>query len=480
MRNSVKKFRDIGNEINENQSKVKEWKKVVDLDMEVEHFSPACCFSNKKILMPINIPETGQKRVVIVGAGFAGLKLARKLKDSNCQLVLIDRNNYHQFQPLFYQVASSGLEPSAISFPLRKVFQKEKNVYVRVTQVTDIDPANKKIHTPMGHVWYDALVIATGATTNYFGMEGIIKHGIPMKSVSEAVYLRNTLLLNFEKAVTLRDRKALEALLNVVVVGGGPTGVEVCGAISEMKRFVLPKDYPDINFDLMQITLIEANPHLLHGMSKESGTKAEYYLKKMGVNVMLNHRVTGYDGQTITLEDDSQLLAETLVWAAGVRGQVPDGVDPAFMARGNRIKVNRFNEVEGLDGVFAIGDIAYMETPNYPNGHPQVAQVALQQAVNLGDNLQREAHGKVRSPFEYHDKGSMATVGRNRAVVDLPFWHFTGVFAWIVWMFVHLMSIVGVKNRLLVFINWVWKYFTFDQSLRLILRPSRKAQERPL
>lgn len=430
--------------------------------------------------MPINIPETGQKRIVIVGAGFAGLKLARKLKDGNCQLVLIDRNNYHQFQPLFYQVATSGLEPSAISFPLRKVFQKENNVFVRVTQVTDIDPANKKIQTPMGYVWYDSLVIATGATTNFFGMEGIIKYGIPMKSVSEAVYLRNTLLLNFEKAVTLRDRKELEALLNVVVVGGGPTGVEVCGALSEMKRFVLPKDYPDINFDLMQITLIEANPHLLHGMSKEAGEKAHHYLKKMGVNVLLDHRVTGYDGKTITLAEGEQLLSETLIWAAGVRGQVPDGVDPKFMARGNRIKVNRYNEVEGLDGVFAIGDIAYMETPKYPNGHPQVAQVALQQAVNLGENFQREAKGKVRSQFEYRDKGSMATVGRNRAVVDLPFWRFSGAFAWIVWMFVHLMSIVGVKNRLLVFINWLWKYFTFDQSLRLILRPSKKAQERPL
>ncbi len=430
--------------------------------------------------MPINIPESGQKRIVIVGAGFAGLKLARKLKDCNCQLVLIDRNNYHQFQPLFYQVATSGLEPSAISFPLRKVFQKEKNVYIRITQVTSVDHANKKIETPLGYVWYDYLVIATGATTNYFGMDGVTKYGIPMKSVSEAVYLRNTLLLNFEKAVTLRDPKDLESLLNVVVVGGGPTGVEVCGALAEMKRFVLPKDYPDINFNLMQITLIEANPHLLHGMSKESGEKSHVYLKKMGVTVLLDHRVTAYDGKTITLENGKHLTSETLVWAAGVRGQIPDGVDPKFMVRGNRVKVNRFNEVEGMDGVYAIGDISYMETPKYPNGHPQVAQVALQQAINLGNNFAREFNGKVRTQFEYHDKGSMATVGRNRAVVDLPYWRFAGAFAWMVWMFVHLMSIVGVKNRLLVFINWLWKYFTFDQSLRLILRPSKKAQERTL
>ena len=430
--------------------------------------------------MPINIPETGQKRVVIVGAGFAGLKLARRLKNENCQLVLIDRNNYHQFQPLFYQVATSGLEPSAISFPLRKVFQKEKNVFIRVTQVEGIDADKKQIQTAMGHVWYDYLVIATGATTNYFGMEGVIKNGIPMKSVSEAVYLRNTLLLNLEKAVTLRNQEDLTRMLNIVVIGGGPTGVEVCGALSEMKRFVLPKDYPDIDFKLMQITLIEANPHLLHGMSEKSGEKSLFYLKQMGVNVLLNHRVTDYDGQMITLENGKRLQSETLIWAAGVRGQIPAGVDPQFIARGNRIKVNRFNEVEGMDGVFAIGDIASMATEKYPNGHPQVAQVALQQAINLGENFVKMAKGQVRVPFEYKDKGSMATVGRNRAVVDLPFMRFSGSFAWLVWMFVHLMSIVGVKNRMLVFINWLWKYFTFDQSLRLILRPSRKAQERPL
>lgn len=437
-------------------------------------------FEEEKILMAINIPETGKKRVVIIGAGFAGLKLARILKNEDFQVVLIDRNNYHQFQPLFYQVATSGLEPSSISFPLRKVFQKEKNVHIRVTQVTDINPEKKEIQTKMGYVWYDYLVIATGATTNYFGMEGVTKYGIPMKSVSEAVYLRNTLLLNFEKAVTLRDEKELKSLLNVVVVGGGPTGVEVCGALAEMKRFVLPKDYPDINFDLMQITLIEANPHLLHGMSDDAGKKSQLYLQKMGVNLMLDKRVTAYDGKKINLATGEELFSETLIWAAGVRGQIPDGVDPKFMARGNRVKVNRFNEVEGMDGVYAIGDIAYMETPKYPSGHPQVAQVALQQAVNLAQNLKKFQQGKIRTEFEYKNKGSMATVGRNRAVVDLPYWKFSGPFAWIVWMFIHLMSIVGVKNRMVIFVNWLWKYFTFDQSLRLILRPSKKAQERPL
>ncbi|WP_423128312.1 NAD(P)/FAD-dependent oxidoreductase [Gaoshiqia sp. Z1-71] len=430
--------------------------------------------------MPINIPETGEKRVVIVGAGFAGLRLARKLKKKGFQLVLIDRNNYHQFQPLFYQVATSGLEPSAISFPLRKVFQKEKNVFVRVTRVTNIDPQKKQIETPMGYVWYDYLVLATGATTNFFGMQHFEKHSIPMKSVAEAVYLRNTLLLNFEEAVTLRDEEKLRRLLNVVVVGGGPTGVEVCGALAEMKKFVLPKDYPDLNFDMMQITLIEANPHLLHGMSAGSAEKSRIYLEKMGVNVLLDHKVTDYDGLEVSLENGKKLLTETLIWAAGVKGQIPDGIKPDAVARGNRLMVNRYNQVAGFDDLFAIGDVALMTTEKYPNGHPQVAQVALQQASCLAQNLVRLNDGKPMVEFEYRDKGSMATVGRNRAVVDLPFIRFSGTLAWMVWMFIHLMSIVGVKNRLLIFINWLWKYVTFDQSLRLILRPSQKAKERPL
>ncbi len=429
--------------------------------------------------MPINIPETGQKRVVIVGAGFAGLRLARRLKNKGFQLVLIDRNNYHQFQPLFYQVATSGLEPSAISFPLRKVFQKEKNVYIRVTHVTKISPEKKQIETPMGHVWYDYLVIATGATTNFFGMTNFEKHSIPMKSVSEAVYLRNTILLNFEKAVTIRDEDELKRLLNVVVVGGGPTGVEVCGALAEMKRFVLPKDYPDLDFDMMQITLVEANPHLLHGMSNESAEKSKAYLEKMGVSVLLEHRVTGYDGKMIELENGKKLQTETLIWAAGVKGQMPEGIDGKAIARGNRLVVNRYSQVDGCDNVFAIGDISLMATEKYPHGHPQVAQVALQQAASLCRNLVRLTENKEMEKFEYKDKGSMATVGRNRAVVDLPFIRFSGASAWVTWMFVHLMSIVGVKNRLLIFINWLWKYFTFDQSLRLILRPSQKAKERP-
>jgi NADH dehydrogenase len=422
--------------------------------------------------MPVNIPETHQKRVVIVGAGFGGLKLARKLYKKGFQIVLVDRNNYHQFQPLFYQVATSGLEPSSISFPLRKVFQKIKNVYVRIAEVERILPDEKMIETSLGTVWYDYLVIATGANTNFFGNQGFQDYSIPMKSVSEALYLRNRILLNFEKAVTLRDREELRQLMSVLVVGGGPTGVEVCGALAEMKKFILPKDYPDLDFSLMEITLIEAGPHLLSGMSRQAGEKAKKYLEELGIKVLLSHLVTSYDGNTVSLKNHDPIQTKTLIWAAGIQGQMPEGISAEKMERGNRIKVNRFNQVDGMDNIFALGDIAYMETPNYPKGHPQVAQVALQQAKTLADNLTREQNLKTWVEFEYKDKGSMATVGRNRAVVDLPFIRFGGTLAWLTWMFVHLMSIVGVKNRLLIFINWLWKYFTFDQSLRLILKAS--------
>jgi len=424
--------------------------------------------------MPVNIPKTGQPRVVIIGAGFAGLKLARNLYKHNFQVVLIDRNNYHQFQPLFYQVATSGLEPSSISFPLRKVFQNIKNVFIRIAEVESIDSENKIITTTLGTVWYDYLVIATGATTNFLGMDSFATNGIPMKSVSEALYLRNTLLENFERAVTRLGKEEKQRLLNVVVVGGGPTGVEVCGALAEMRKFVLPKDYPEMDFNNMTITLVEANSHLLHGMSQKAGDKAVNYLTNLGVEVKLNHKVLNFNGAEVELEDKENFQTNTLIWAAGVKGQMPLGVKPDVVVRGNRIKVNRFNQIEGSDGIFAIGDIAYMETEKYPNAHPQVAQVALQQAKVLAKNLLNIQKNKNLVPFEYNDKGSMATVGRNRAVVDLPKLKFSGFLAWMVWMFVHLMSIVGVKNRLVIFINWLWNYMTYDQSLRLIIRPATK------
>lgn len=426
--------------------------------------------------MPVNIPESGQKRVVIIGAGFAGLKLAQKLYKHDFQIILIDRNNYHQFQPLFYQVATAGLEPSSISFPLRKVFQKVKNVFIRIAEVKKIQLDKKHIETSLGTVRYDYLVIASGADTNFFGMDSFAKNSIPMKSVPEALYLRNTLLENFETAVTLRDQEEKRRLLNILVVGGGPTGVEVCGALAEMRKFVLPKDYPELDFTHMKITLVESNDHLLHGMSKEAGEKAEVYLKNLGVEVKLEHKVTHYDGKEVGLEDRENFETSTLIWAAGVKGQMPEGIDADNIARGNRIKVDSYNRVSGVDNVFAIGDIAYMETSDYPHAHPQVAQVAIQMATNLASNLLNMQNKRELKSFKYHDKGSMATVGRNRAVVDLPFWRFAGFPAWLVWMFVHLMSIVGVRNRLVIFINWLWNYMTYDQSLRLILRPASKTK----
>ncbi|WP_372651028.1 NAD(P)/FAD-dependent oxidoreductase [Draconibacterium sp.] len=427
--------------------------------------------------MPVNIPETAQKRVVIIGAGFAGLRLARKLFKHNFQVVLIDRNNYHQFQPLFYQVATSGLEPSSISFPLRKVFQKSENVFIRIAEVKSIMSDEKLIDTTLGTVWYDYLIIATGATTNFFGMESFETNSIPMKSVSEALFLRNTLLENFEKAVTIRDEEEVRRLLNIVVVGGGPTGVEVCGALAEMKKFVLPKDYPELDFNLMNITLVEANTHLLAGMTEIAGKKALDYLANLGVEVKLKHKVEKYDGNTVELEDQENLETRSLIWAAGVKGQMPSGIKKENVVRGNRIKVDAYNQVDGYENIFAIGDIAYMETTDYPQGHPQVAQVALQQTSCLAENLKKMQKSKSLVSFRYRDKGSMATVGRNRAVVDLPGLRFAGFPAWLVWMFVHLMSIVGVKNRQVIFINWLWNYMTYDQSLRLIIRPSAKSVE---
>ncbi len=422
--------------------------------------------------MPVNIPKTDLKRIVIVGAGFGGLKLARELLYSNYQIVLIDKNNYHQFQPLFYQVATAGLEPSAISFPLRKVFQKKSNFYIRVAEVYSVDNDQKILHTSLGTVWYDYLVIATGVNSNFFGNTSIESNAVPMKSVSEAMMLRNRLLQNFEKAVTIADPEQVRPVLNVVVVGGGPTGVEVSGAIAEMKKFVLPKDYPELDFSQMEITLIEASDRLLASMSKQSSAKAIRYLKKLGVKVVTNNLVTAYDGETVWLGDGTQIKSKTLIWAAGIKGDYPNGFSPEITGRGNRLKVDAYNRVESYPDVFAIGDVALMATEKYPNGHPQVAQVAIQQGKNLALNFVAMNQGIRLIPFKYIDRGSMATIGRNRAVVDLPFWSFGGLTAWMIWMFIHLMAIVGVKNRLLIFINWLWNYITYDQSLRLILKVS--------
>lgn len=430
------------------------------------------CFSTS-LLMPMtpNIPETTKKRVVIIGAGFGGLKIARDLADSeDFQIVLIDKNNYHQFQPLFYQVATAGIEPSAISFPLRLAFHHYRDVHVRITEVTELRTDSQEIITQLGAIRYDYLILAIGADTNFFGQKNIQEKALPMKSVGEALGLRNRLLENFENALVSDSDDVRQGLMTVVVVGGGPTGVEVSGTLAEMKRHVLPKDYPELDFNLMKVYIVESGEELLGPMSKNAQIKSKEYLEQLGVNVFLNTRVTDFDGKYAYLNNGEKIRTNNLVWAAGIKANFIEGLNPEILARGGRIKVNRYNQIEGYQNIFAIGDVAFMTEDAYPNGHPQVAQPAIQQGKLLSKNLPRLLRGNPLEEFTYKDLGSMATVGRNLAVVDLPFWRFQGFFAWLTWMFVHLMSIVGVKNRLLIFINWLWNYVTYDQSLRLIIK----------
>jgi NADH dehydrogenase len=420
-------------------------------------------------------------KVIIVGGGFGGLKLARQLNNkAGFEVLLIDKFNYHQFQPLFYQVATAGLDASNISFPLRKAFQKSKNVRIRLTELKEIKPAENKIITATGEENYDVLVLATGADTNFFNNKQLEEHAFPMKSTVEALQLRYKLIQNFEDALTAKSEEELQRLMNVIVVGGGPTGVELSGALADMKRFVLPKDYPELDFKKMNIFLLEGAAKVLGHMSEKSSDQSKRYLEKLGVKVMTGAHVKDYDGKNIYLADGQSIPSSTVLWAAGIKGNIPNGIDKSLIARGNRIKVDRLNRVVGSQNAYAIGDLAFMETPRYPNGHPQVATVAIQQAKLLSKNLIRINKGRTDlDEYEYKDKGSMATVGRNLAVVDIPKpkLHFGGWLAWMVWMTLHLMLILGVKNRFFVFINWLYNYITYDQSLRLIFREYKKQQD---
>ncbi|MDP4265665.1 MAG: NAD(P)/FAD-dependent oxidoreductase [Bacteroidota bacterium] len=418
-------------------------------------------------------------KVVIVGGGFGGLKLARKLNNKpGFEVTLVDRFNYHQFQPLFYQVATAGLDASNISFPLRKVFQKSKNVRIRLAELREVVPAANKIITDAEEIPYDALVLATGADTNFFGNAKLSELAFPMKSTVEALQLRYRLLQNLEESLTIKDEAELQRRMNIVVVGGGPTGVEVSGALAEMKKYILPKEYPELDFSKMNIYLLEGGGKTLAVMSDKSARQSQKYLGKLGVKVMTNTVVKDYDGKKVTLQNGGSIDTNTVIWAAGIKGNVPEGIDKDLMARGNRIKTDRQCRVQGYNNIYAIGDLAYMETPKYPHGHPQVAPVAMQQAVLLAGNLKRiERKSTQFFDFEYHDKGSMATVGRNLAVVDVPTpkafgarLHFGGFFAWMIWMGLHLMLILGVKNRFFVFVNWLYNYVTYDQNLRLIFK----------
>lgn len=415
-------------------------------------------------------------KVVIIGGGFAGLRLARKLNNKpGFEVLLVDKFNYHQFQPLFYQVATAGLDASNISFPLRKVFQKSKNVRIRLAELKEVVTTDNKIITDSGEVDYDVLVLATGADTNFFGNQNLAENAFPMKSTVEALQIRHRLLQLFEDAHSITDPAEIQRFMNIVVVGGGPTGVEVSGALAEMKKYVLPKDYPELDFSKMHIYLLEGAGKTLAAMSEKSSSQSKEYLEKLGVTVMTNTLVKDYDGKQVLLQDGRLIPASTVIWAAGIRGNIPAGFNSSLIAKGNRLITDRYCRVKGFENVYAIGDLAYMETPQYPHGHPQVAPVGMQQADLLAGNLillEKKSSPERLYEFEYHDKGSMATVGRNLAVVDIPKpkLHLGGFLAWMIWMGLHLMLILGVKNRFFVFFNWLYNYFTYDQNLRLIFR----------
>lgn len=424
--------------------------------------------------MSFNITGTGKKRVVIVGGGFGGLKLANRLKNRNFQVVLIDKNNYHQFPPLLYQVASSGLESGSISFPFRKIFQKRKDVYFRLAEVKAVVKEQNIIQTSIGDLKYDYLVLATGTTTNFFGNENIQKHALPMKTIEEALVLRNAILCNLEKATVTTDPAKRQALMNIVIVGGGATGVEISGVLSEMKRFVLPKDYPDLKQSSMNIYLIEGSPRLLSVMSKEASEHAEKFLEEMGVTIMLNKKVTDYQEGKVLLDDGSAIESQTLIWVSGVTATHFEQIGKEMTGRGRRILVNEFNQLPESQNIFAIGDVCLQTEPDFLNGHPQVAQVAIQQGNLLADNLINIENGQPLKPFHYKDLGTLATVGRNKAVADIKNIKFQGFFAWLIWLFIHLRSILGIKNKLVILIEWIWSYFTYDQSIRLILHIPKK------
>jgi pyridine nucleotide-disulfide oxidoreductase len=424
--------------------------------------------------MRANIKRNEQRRVVVVGGGLGGLKLVSSLRDTDFQVVLVDKNNYNQFPPLIYQVASAGLEPSNISFPFRRLFQGWKNFFFRMAEVQHIDTEEKAIKTSIGTIHYDDLVLAAGATTNFFGNKNIEASALPMKSVSESMRLRNTILQNLERAETEDNEARKQALMNIAIVGGGPSGVEIAGVLAEMKQTILPRDYPDLDTSCMHIYLINATPRLLGAMSERSSREAEKALKELGVEVMTNCMVTDYVDKELVLKDGQRIPAETVIWVSGIKANNIDGIPTESIGHAGRILVDRFNRVKGLKDVYAIGDQCIVEGDEaYPYGHPQLAQVAIQQAKTLAKNLIRQEKGETEQPFSYHNLGTMATIGRKKAVVEIGKLKFGGFFAWLLWLIVHLRSILGVKNKTIVFLNWMWSYMNYKQSLRLILKAKR-------
>ncbi len=413
-----------------------------------------------------------REKIIVIGGGFAGLQFAKKLNGNRTKkLVMIDKVNHHMFQPLFYQVACGRIEPSNISFPFRKIFQRSKNIQFRMTEVKQIIPSENKIITENHVFHYDKLVIATGCKTNFFGNQKMENLAFGMKNTHEAISIRNHVLLTFEKLIIEKSRSD-DGNWNIVIVGSGPTGVELAGAFAEMKREILPRDYPRMNFDDLEIILVSSTEKPLAVMSEESQEKSEQYLKDLGVRFISNDIVTDYDGDRVYLSSGNVIPSNNVIWAAGVTGNIIEGLTENSI-KNNRYIVDRYNKIVGFDDIYAIGDIAYMETPKYPNGHPQVANVAINQGKNLAKNFLKKSKNEWQ-PYEYDDKGSMATIGKHRAVVDLPKFKFQGIFAWYFWMFLHLMLILSVRNKLAIFFNWMWSYINRDSSLRLIIIPNKK------
>lgn len=410
-----------------------------------------------------------KKKVIVVGGGFAGIEFIKNIDKNLFDITLIDKLNHHQFQPLFYQVATSQIEPSSISFPLRYIFKGDKSIQIRLAEVQEIRSNTNEIVTTIGNFQYDYLVIATGCKTNFFNNASIESHAFRLKTTYDAISIRNQIISVFERALSAKEDE-LEALLNLVIVGAGPTGVELAGAFAEIKKYVLPKDYPGIDFSKFSIYLVEGSKTTLSAMSHESGKASNNYLTKMGVHVITETFVKDFDGQTAVLSNGTSIRTATLIWAAGVKGNKVAGLPDDLWVANNRIVVDRYNKVQGFNNIFALGDIAFMVTPKYPKAHPQVANVAINQAKLLTKNLKRILTDKPLVEYEYKDLGAMATIGRNKAVVDLPFAKFKGYFAWLIWMSLHLMLILTVRNKLIIFINWAWSYITKNSSLRLILK----------
>ena len=425
----------------------------------------------------MNVPETRAPRIIVIGGGFAGISFIKKLRNEKVQVVLFDRHNYHTFQPLLYQVSTAGLEPDSIAYPLRKIFRKNHDFHFRMAEVVKIDAQNNTIHTSIGNLHFDYLVIATGTRTNFFGNDSIAQNSMPMKTVPQALNIRSLMLQNIEKADITANETERKRLLNFVIAGAGPTGVELAGALAEFRKGILEHDYPELEEEDMHVHLIEGQDRVLPPMSKEASKKAQKFLEKLGVQIHLKTLISDYDGKTVSTKDGKVFETATFIWAAGVTGALIHGIDGnALVERASRYRVNRFNKIEGFDTIYALGDIALMETEDYPKGHPQVAQPAIQQGKHLGNNFRRMLRNKKMQPFDYFEKGTMATVGRNKAVVDIGRLHFGGAIAWFLWMFVHLWFLVGFRNRVVTFFNWTYSYINYDRAARLIIRPFTKVK----